>query len=134
MTTNELISTYGIEFLNKVIKFDNGVSKVNKFPQTASDELLEFLFRWGNPANINDSLIPDIESVLNEKVPFEDTDGGNVFVTITPTQTFVYTNQPEDAELVLPTQDFYDIVILWRDFLLTPPLHGTHVRDNGNFV
>ncbi len=134
MTTQELIDTYQLNFFNKVQKIGNSPAFVSKIPGSINLELTNFLICWDNPNHINGSLIHDIEEVLNGIVLLNESDSPTVWIDITIDETKFYKETSSSPDYVLPTQDFYDIVLLWRDFLLEPPLDGTKVDENGNIV
>jgi hypothetical protein len=144
MNTEELRIAYNIEFNNNVLKIGDWPAKIDKSPMTISEELTEFLCSWTNSDAIDEMLIPSINEVLNETNEWGQTQGGRISVEMTPVEaSFYYVldySDGSDDNIVysdyydIPLQDFYDIVLLWRDFLLTQPLNGTIVDANGNPV
>lgn len=120
-----LVNQYQINFVNKVNDFKNR-GKVTKIPNTNNQYLDEFLFNW-SVEEMDEYLIPYLVQVLNGTLPEYETGSETITVLVKPTLTHfliddVGTNYPN-----IPTQDFKEICIGWRDFLLTPPLNGTKV-------
>ena len=116
-----IIDQYQIEFKNKISKIDG---KITKIPTLKYAPLSTFLFSW-TIGEINEFLLPDIdEALLNINSEIEN---GSETISI-----LLYHNRVDfyyDSGLIyqLPTIDFKEIVIGWRDFLLTPPLNGSKV-------
>ncbi len=121
-----IIDLYNINFQNRIENSKFHGRNIDKFPYTDNSILTTFLYDF-NAREINEYLISDIEDVLNGIIP-EATNGSEIItIGIEPVNTIFYiddvgTNYPE-----IPTKDFLEIVIGWRDFLLTPPLNGTKV-------
>ncbi len=140
MNTEELRIAYNIDFNNNVLKIGDWPAEVDKSPLTISEELTEFLCSWTNSDAIDEMLIPSIYEVLDETIEWGQTQGGRISVEMTPVEaSFYYVldySDGSDDNIVysdyydIPLQDFYDIVILWRDFLIELPLNGTRVDDN----
>jgi hypothetical protein len=126
-----IIENYNINFYNAVSTSSyTELNTVDKIPSTYKSELTTFLYNW-TVDEIDELLLPDIESVLSE----EESEIENGSETI---QIVIYldhvTFYPENADsFTIPTLDFKEIVIGWRDFLLEPPLNGSKV-DEGSFV
>ena len=126
--TNTLIDKYKINFYNSI--YENPVTeikKIDKIPSTNNKFLITFLYSWSRPSDIDELLLPDIETVLNE----EEIELENGSETI---QIIIYldyvTFYPEHTDTFsIPTSDFKEIIIGWRDFLLEAPLNGTIVDD-----
>ena len=117
-----LIYKYRIELKNKVFNFETG-KEIHKSISTNNGELTTFLNDW-TAQKINELLLPDFDEVMVN--PGEKVINGSETINV-----HIYNNIVEiynsDYDFVseLPTQDFKEIVIGWRDFLLTPPLNGT---------
>ncbi len=117
--TQSIINQYKINFFNRI----DSDGEVIKSPDTINEWLSMFLFEW-NPNEINNLLLPDINSVLN--TPNIEIETGTQAINIT-----IYNDNVEiydyDGNLAytLSTRHFKEIVTGWRDFLLTRPLHGT---------
>ena len=119
-----LIYKYRIELKNKVFNFETG-KEIHKSISTNNGELTTFLNDW-TAQKINELLLPDFDEVMVN--PGEKVINGSETINV-----HIYNNIVEiynsDYDFVseLPTQDFKEIVIGWRDFLLTPPLNGTKI-------
>ncbi len=97
------IESRGIKFVNKAI---NG--KISKFAMSStSDPYINFVTQFKNPQTLNDIVI-DIAAIAPNGINFYDEEGQNVIAT-------------------LPLQDFKEMVIAWRDFLLQVPADGSTV-------
>ncbi len=121
-----IIDLYEINFQNRIEDSKFHGRKISKFPFTNDSILTTFLYDW-NAREINEYLISDIEDVLNGVLPEAQNGSETITIVIEPATTTFYidnvgTNYPE-----VPTRDFKEIVIGWRDFLLTSPLNGTKV-------
>ncbi|TCK56155.1 hypothetical protein C8C83_4167 [Flavobacterium sp. 90] len=124
-----LINRYQINFVNSTEQLNNYQTKITKQPNTKNNYLNLFLYEWSNPQEINENLLPDIETALLDRNYQESNSSENVSIMIYHNRVELY----DDTKIVyeLPTEDFKEIVIGWRDFLLTPPLNGTKVyQDN----
>ena len=116
-----LINKYKVELKNKVFNFETG-KEIHKSISTNNGELTTFLNDWTAP-KINEFLLPDFDEAIAN--PGEKVINGGETINV-----HIYNNIVEiynsDYNFVseLPTQDFKEIVIGWRDFLLTPPLNG----------
>ena len=118
-----LITQYNIKFLNKT--FNWGGSKIiSKSIEINNRYLNEFLDNW-NAQEINDILLPDINQAL--VTPNSEIENGSETISILIYQNKVDFYGDDGFVFQIPTQDFKEIVIGWRDFLLTPPLNGTKV-------
>lgn len=122
-----LIDKYKINFVNR--KFDfGGDFKIIKFPYTNSEWLTSFLSEWTRVSDLDDSdggLITDVNAALVN--PSAEIESGSQLVDI-----IIYQNKvdfyPDSGDLFsIPTIEFKEILLGWRDFLLTPPLDGTKV-------
>jgi hypothetical protein len=118
-----IINQYQINFVNKINNFEIGGKEITKIPNTSNKYLDEFLFNW-NAQEINEILLPDINQAL--VTPNSEIENGSETISI-----LIYQNKvdfyADDGSYSLPTLDFKEIVIGWRDFLLTPPLNGARV-------
>lgn len=121
-----LISQYSISFENKILDFASG-SVVCKIININNNSLGEFLTAWGNPQEINDLLIPDIEDVLNGVASLRENGSETISIDITPTSVIFYISNVGTNYPKIPTLDFKEIVVGWRDFLLQPPLNRTRI-------
>jgi hypothetical protein len=119
-----IINQYQISFINKIIDFEIIGKKNRKIAKSNNSYLSEFLMDC-NVSDINDSVLPDINSVLTNSIMKEN--GSEIL------DVLIYHNKVDFYDKVgfvytLPTTDFKEIVIGWRDFLLTPPLNGAKVQ------
>ncbi|WP_158728538.1 MULTISPECIES: hypothetical protein [unclassified Flavobacterium] len=112
---------YKINFVNKISKNDNRITKI---PNLNNIIFSEFLFNW-NSEEINESLLPDINLALAN--PNSEIENGSETNSILIYQDKVDFYNDNGFAYRLPTQDFKEIVIGWRDFLLTPPFNGTKI-------
>ena len=114
----EIINKYKINFENRIDKFN----KIDKFPIMEEGYLSLFLYGW-NSRHITENLLPDIEqALLDSNSEFEN---GNEVISILIYQNNVIFYHFDDPPFSIPTVDFKEIVIGWRDFLLQRPLDGT---------
>ncbi len=122
--TTEIINQYQIKFNNTEFKNTiTGEVVVNKIPTIGHLQLFEFLIDWQNAQEINTLLLPDINSALaNSSIEFEK--GSEVIaITIKQNNTDFFDNNGYACSI--PTLDFKEIIVGWRDFLLVPPFHGS---------
>lgn len=122
MTTLE---KYNITFINKVIDYQEKGKEIYKLAESNNYDLSNFLSDLHVSRSV-DSILLDINKALsNPEFEFEN---GNELIWVT-----IYNDRVEfydyGVELVyeLPTQDFKEILIAWRNFLSTPPLHGSKI-------
>lgn len=116
-----IVNQYKISFVNKISKKDQTITKI---PNSINDTLSVFLFNW-NIDEINEILLPDIDRALsniNSQV-----ENGSEAISILIYQDKVDFYDDNGFAYQLTTQDFKEIVIGWRDFLLTSPLNGTKI-------
>lgn len=129
-----VITQYQINFVNKIDK-EPGISTINKFPNTLSIKLTDFLYGWSNAVEINEYLMPLILDALEGKYDPETntTSSGGTDIVIENDFCRFFSGFSDyssylNPELIIPTLDFKEIVLAWRDFLLTAPLNGTVVK------
>lgn len=131
MTTPELISTYQLVFTNKQMKYDPDPNYyIFKWPGTSNSLLTEFLYTWNDPSQIDETMISMLENILNGTIENDYSDANSLYLDIYQTETDFYTRDAELPDFTLPTQDFYDILILWRNFLNEEPLDETIVQPD----
>ena len=121
-----IISQYQIDFINQI--YHNPISNLNyisKIPNIDNEYLFQFLYDW-SAEGITDDLLPAINQVINGLINEYETGSETTTLNIFQNKVDFYDN---DLNYVgnIPTQDFNEICIGWRDFLLTPPLNGTQV-------
>ena len=117
-----LINRYQIRFENKVFDFETG-KEIYKSISTNNGELTTFLNDWTAP-KINELLLLDFDEAMAN--PSEKIINGSETINIHIYNNVVeFYNSDYDFVSELPTQDFKEIVICWRDFLLTSPLNVT---------
>jgi hypothetical protein len=123
--TKELIKKYGIDFRNTIFNSDGFPAIVDKFPYTKLGYLTMMLSEL-SIRDINDSLLPNIDEALADSNSEIENGSGIVEITIYHDVVKFYVDG--DNEIYsMPTADFKEIVIGWKDFLLTQPLNGTRV-------
>ena len=124
--TKEIIEKYGIDFQNKIDEY----GRIDKFPGANQNSYItSLLFEW-NADELDDSdhgLLADIDEALSN--PKSEIENGSTPVLIVIYQNVVkfYPSWGDGEVATMPTTDLREIVAGWRDFLLTPPLNGTHV-------
>jgi len=119
--TQNIVNQYKITFINKVSKKDKTITKI---PNSINDTLSVFLFNW-NSDEINEILLPDIDKALSNIN--SEIENGSETISILIYQDKVDFYDDDGFAYQISTKDFKEIVIGWRDFLLTPPLSGTKV-------
>ncbi|GAA3971277.1 hypothetical protein GCM10022246_24710 [Pedobacter ginsengiterrae] len=119
---NNLIVQYKILFENKV--FDWGMSnrEIMKVVDTSNSSLTYFLNDWHRIPEIDESLLPDIESALEN--PALEIDTGATVIDIMIQNNVVNFFDSEGFHSTMPLQDFKEIVIGWKEFLMSKPLPG----------
>ena len=117
----EIIKLYKIEFINKLSQNDG---KITKIPNLKNDAFSTFLFDW-NAIEINELLLPDVNEALSDSS--SEIENGSETISIIIYHNKVDFYDDNGFAYRLPTQDFKEIVIGWRDFLLSSPLNGTKV-------
>jgi hypothetical protein len=124
MNTN-LINQYQINFQNQIDQFEGYPKKIDKVPILNNEYLFQFLYDW-SAEGFTDELLPAIEQVLNGVITEYETGSETTTLNIFQNKVDFYDNDLNYAGNI-PTQDFKEICIGWRDFLQTPPLNGTIV-------
>lgn len=127
MTTQQLIETYQLNFFNAVEQITNNPKKFSKRLHTFNKFLTYYLFEWRDVSQINLDLLPDLQLVLSEEVEKFDDSSTFTFIIASNTETKIYGDNSSFPDVIIPTRDFYNIIVLWRDFLNEPPLNGTLV-------
>jgi hypothetical protein len=129
-----LINQYSINFSNIVI--NDAAKRVFKYPYTNSDALSSFLDGIvSDDYNINDAIIAPINFVLEGESLVEYLDSSTIAEVTFDFCRFVF---PSDSSsfltpyFIMPTTDFKEIVLAWRDFLETPPLHGSSLSGSSS--
>lgn len=131
MTTQELKGTYQINFTNEVTQNDGFPAKIRKRPSTFNASLTEYLSERRNIGTLNSTFIPEIKNLLDGNSESFYDNGQFVLMDSTSSITEIHDEEAATNPVAtLPTQDYYDILVLWRDFLLEPPLDGTKIDDN----
>lgn len=117
-----IIDKYQIRLINEIENWE-GYKEIDKSIKSNNQYLDEFLIDWTAP-KINEFLLLDIEEAMAS--PGEKKINGSEIINIHIYNNVVeFYNSDYDFINEIPTQDFKEIVIGWRDFLLTPPLNGT---------
>lgn len=119
-----LINKYQISFINKILDFKKWGKEISKIPNTININLTNFLIDF-NAKEINELLLPDINQALS--APSDGIESGSETTNIIMYYDKVDFYDDNGLVYRLPTQDFKEIVIGWRDFLLSSPLNGTKV-------
>lgn len=129
MKTQQLISTYQLNFFNAIEEIGNTSRVYDKRLITCNDFLTWYLSEWDKADEIDSELIPEFQAVINGTTANHfSTNGEFTFIKSAINETKIYDiNSISEPIFTLPTQDFYDILTLWRDFLNEPPLSGTLV-------
>lgn len=131
MITQQLIQTYQLSFVNKQIQANPDPNYYYlKFPETFHYLLTEFLYVWNDSSDIDEILIPKLEGILNGVIEKGDSGANSIYIDVTQTETDFYAEDSELPDFTIPTQDFYDILVLWRNFLNEAPLDGSKVGDS----
>jgi hypothetical protein len=120
-----IIDQYEISFQNQIEEISGFSKKIDKFPDTNNEYLSMFLYYW-NAQDIDSSLLPDINTALLDSE--SEIENGSEIISILIYQDRVDFYDDDGFVYELPTIDFKEIIIGWRDFLLTPPLNGTKVQ------
>lgn len=120
-----IVNQYKISFTNNVIEFVDSGKEISKIPNTNSNYLSNFLDDF-NAQEIDELLLSDINDALLN--PNSEIENGSETISIIIYQNRVDFYDDDGFVYELPTIDFKEIVIGWRDFLLTPPLNGTKVQ------
>lgn len=123
-----ILNQYKIEFQNITKSFSGFPNTIDKRTSSLSVTLDIFLYGW-DVDQINDSLLPDINNVLNGSVIEDETQSETIWVELKSNETklFEMSKNSYIPDFTLPTSDFKEIVTAWRDFLLRPPFDGTKV-------
>jgi len=123
--TKELIKKYGIDFKNTIFNSKGFPAIVDKSPYTNLDYLTIMLSEL-SIRDINDSLLPNLNEALADSNSEIENGSGIVDITIYYDLVKFYVDG-DDEIYSIPTADFKEIVIGWKDYLLTEPLNGTRV-------
>lgn len=122
---SNLINKYKLNFVNSAEQLNNNPRKIVKYPNIQNKHLFLFLYEWSSAKEINEDLLPDIESAFLDVNYSESNASENVSIMIYHDRVELYDDNGFVYEL--PIVDFKEILIGWRDFLLTPPLNGSKV-------
>ncbi len=123
--TQTIIDTYNVRLINKTIQFPIRGKIVQKIIEVNNTYLAELLNSLENPQDITDYLITDIDQALASAS--SEIEGGSETIEVVIFQTKVDLYNDSGFVYTIPTSDFKEIVVGWRDFLLTSPLNGTKV-------
>jgi hypothetical protein len=122
MTEEEILNTYGIEFVNKVTVYKRA-KRIWKIANSHNNSLAMFLTDWNSITEINEDLLPVIDEVLNGEVVEGRSDSEFIWVEL----GYLYTkfwwmrtgrNINTPPSYSIPTEHFKVIVAEWRDFLM----------------
>ncbi len=120
-----IIKDKGIEFYNQ--KFDGTIYKISK--SNLNDPNISFIARFKDSDTI-DKFINNVNLAIEghfDLIADPDVSNGLEIGFITPTGVDFYDQDGQNVIDTLPLEDFKEILIAWRDFLLTPPFDGTKV-------
>ena len=113
-------------FAFSILSCDSGLMLILfETPVTPIKFLTTFLYSWSRPSDIDELLLPDIETVLNEK-EIELENGSETIQIIIYLDLVTFYPEQKDT-FSIPTLEFKEIIIGWRDFLLESPLNGTKI-------
>lgn len=124
MTTPELISTYQLNFFNAIEEIGNTPKVIDKRLTTFNDFLTSYLYQWNKADEIDSELLPELQLLLCGEIDKFDDSCTFTFILANSSETKIYPDNSSIPNTIIPTQDFYDILVLWRDFLNKPPLNG----------
>lgn len=119
-----LINQYQINFLNQIDKFESYPSKIDKVPILNNLYFSKFLYDW-SVAEMDEWLLPYLDQVINGTLPEYDTGSETITILIKQDLTYFLIDDVGTNYPTIPTQDFKEICLGWREFLLTPPLNGS---------
>lgn len=111
-----LINQYGISFVNRLINIPGFKPFFEKCPITNSAFLSDFLGDW-KLIDIQDYLIPEINKVLEGIEPEFETASDTFIVIVGPVFTVFYLDDVGTNYPKIPTQDFFEILIGWSNYL-----------------
>ena len=127
-----VLNLYNVSFNNIIIDDNNGLNAYTKKLASSSNYLLgSFLTSWNSVEEIDEELLPTIEIILNGTQQNDYTDSAIVWVDIYPNITKFYksgagvTIDLNFPDYEIPTSDFKEIVLSWREFLSSSPLNKT---------
>lgn len=122
-----IINKYKISFQNQIIEWDTKDKEISKTIITNNSYLSTFLIDWDSISEINELLIPGIDEALGN--PNAEIDNGSATINIIIKNDVVifYDNHSPSSVYRLPTIDFKEVVLSWREFLAIPPLNGTKI-------
>jgi len=120
-----LITQYKITFQNKVLNWNSG-NEIFKSIKTSNRYLNEFIDSW-SVEEMDEWLLPYLDQVLNGTLPEYDTGSETITILIKQDLTYFLIDDVGINYPTIPTQDFKEICLGWKAFLLTPPLNGTKV-------
>ncbi|QEM10599.1 hypothetical protein [Mucilaginibacter rubeus] len=118
----EIIDKYGIDFQN-----ENNDGIIDKIPGSNLKYVTHLLYDWG-PDDIDDpdhGLLTDIDAALAD--PNSEIQAGSEMVDLLIYQDRVEFEHRSGGTYTMPTSDLREIVMGWRDFLLTPPIDGSKI-------
>jgi hypothetical protein len=122
-----IITNYNISFQNQIADFGIHGRVIHKTFNSNNITLRDFFNDWTIADDITDLLIPDIEDVLNGIDTLRQNGSETITIVIEPTDVTFYVPNVGFNRPKIPTNDFMQIAIAWRDYLLEPPLWGTSV-------
>ena len=121
-----ILNQYQINFVNKIIDFEIGGKEITKIPNTNNKYLDEFLDDW-SAEEMDEYLLPYVNQVINNTLLEYQTGCETITVLVQSNLTYFLIDDVGTNYPTIPTQDFKEICLGWKAFLLTPPLNGTKV-------
>jgi hypothetical protein len=115
-----VLENRNIKFTNKIIDGEiykiatGGIGHIQSIKNIST--LNEFIDMINMTINGNFNSISDPDVSSNLEVAF-----------ITPNGVQIWDENVENIIHLIPLQDFKEILVAWRDFLLTPPLNGSKI-------
>jgi hypothetical protein len=120
-----LINQYKITLQNKVLNWGSD-NEIFKSIETNNRYLNEFIDSW-SVDEMDESLFPYLNKVINGTLTEYDTGSETITILIKQDLTYFLIDDVGTNYPTIPTQDFKEICLGWKEFLLTPPLNGTKV-------
>lgn len=127
-----IINQYQLSFQNKIVDFESRGKEIRKVINTNIPILDEFLMGL-SIESIEGRLIPSIEEVLSGQQSEIEDASERVDIIIHEDNVDFYPFDVTGEIVSMPTIDFMEIVIGWKEFLKQPPLNGSSVQ-NGSFI
>ncbi len=118
----QIIDKYSMIFENKIVEWSTTFKKLYKGVSTNNIYLTEFLNGWTSFKEIDELLLPDIEQALDDVNAEIDNGSETVLIIIYHDRVEFYYGEISGGVYEVRTNEFKEIVLNWKEFLLTPPL------------